>query len=58
MEERYTIKDLDLTRGKKKKKNKIIIMRDNTLKSMKEVEYFIGNWRKVFKGISLYKILK
>lgn len=55
MQERYTIKDLDLTRGEK---NKFIIKKDNTLKSLKEVEYFLCNWKRVVKGIKLYKILR
>lgn len=57
MQERYTIKDLELTR-EEKKKNKFLIKKDNTLKSLKEVEYFLGNWKRVVKGIKLYKILK
>ena len=57
MEQNYTIKDLDLARGAKKK-NKFIIKKDNTLKSLKEVEYFLCNWKRVVKGIKLYKILK
>ena len=57
MNEKYNIKDLELARGDKKK-NKLIIKKDNTLKSLKEVEYFLGNWRRVLKGIKLYKILK
>lgn len=57
MQEKYTIKELDLARGGKKK-NKFLVKRDNTLKSLKEVEYFLINWRRVLKGIKLYKILK
>lgn len=57
MQEKYTIKDLDLTR-EGKKKNKFLTKRDNTLKSLKEVEYFLVNWRRVVNGIKLYKILK
>lgn len=57
MVERYNIKDLDLTR-EEKKKNKIITMKDNTAKSLKEVEFFLSNWKRVLKGIKLYKILK
>lgn len=57
MKERYTIKDLELARGDKKK-NKFIIKKDNTLKSLKEVEYFLCNWKRALKGIKLYKILK
>ena len=55
--EKYNIKDLELSRGEKKK-NKFIIKKDNTLKSLREIEFFLGNWRRVFKGIKLYKILK
>jgi len=57
MVEKYNIKDLDLTR-EGKKKNKFIVMKDNTVKSLKEVEYFLGNWKRAVKGIKLYKILK
>ena len=57
MERKYTIKDLELVR-EGKKKNKFLIKRDNTIKSLKEVEYFLGNWKRVFKGIKLYKMLK
>lgn len=57
MVEKYNIKQLELARGEKKK-NKFIIKKDNTLKSLKEVEFFLGNWKRVLKGIKLYKILK
>ena len=57
MVEKYNIKDLESTRGEKKK-NKFIIKKDNTIKSLKEVEFFLGNWKKALKGIRLFKILK
>ena len=57
MIEKYNIKDMNLTRDEKKK-NKLIIMKDNTAKSLKEVEFFLSNWKRVLKGIKLYKILK
>ena len=57
MAQKYNINDLELTR-ENKKKNKFIIKKDNTLKSLKEVEYFLCNWKMVVKGIKLYKILK
>lgn len=57
MVEKYNIKDIELTR-EEKKNNKLIIMKDNTAKSLKEVEFFLGNWKRVLKGIKLYKILK
>lgn len=53
---KYNINDLDFNRIEKK--NKFIVKKDNTLKSLKEVEFFLENWKKVFKGIKLYKILK
>ena len=55
--EKYNIKDIELTR-EDKKKNKLVTMKDNTAKSLKEVEFFLGNWKRVLKGIKLYKILK
>ena len=57
MVEKYNIKDIELTR-EEKSKNKLIVMKDNTAKSLKEVEFFLGNWKRVLKGIKLYKILK
>lgn len=57
MQEKYSIKDLELTR-EDTKKNKFLVKKDNTLKSLKEVEYFLCNWKRVVKGIKLYKILK
>lgn len=57
MVEKYNIKDIELTR-EEKKKNKLVTMKDNTAKSLKEVEFFLGNWKRVLKGIKLYKILK
>ena len=57
MVEKYNIKDIELTR-EEKKKHKLIVIKENTAKSLKEVEFFIGNWRRIFKGIRLYKILK
>ena len=57
MIEKYNIKDIELTR-EDKKKNKLVTMKDNTAKSLKEVEFFLGNWKRVLKGIKLYKILK
>ena len=32
--------------------------KENIIKSLKEVECFLCNWKKVSKGIRLYKILK
>ncbi len=57
MQEKYAVKDLEFERGEKKK-NKFLIKKDNTVKSLKEVEYFLCNWKRVVKGIKLYKILK
>ena len=49
---------LGLNANYPQKKNKLITMKDNTAKSLKEVEFFLGNWKRVLKGIKLYKILK
>lgn len=57
MVEKYNITDINFTR-EEKKKNKLVEMKDNTAKSLKEVEFFLGNWKRVLKGIKLYKILK
>ena len=57
MVEKYNIKDLELKR-EKKNKHKLISMKDNTAKSLKEVEFFLENWKRVIKGLKLYKILK
>lgn len=60
MVKRYSVDDFELNRGdkKKKKKSKFLIKRDNTIKSFKEVEFFLNNWKKAINGIRLYKILK
>ena len=57
MVEKNNIKDIEITR-EEQKKNKLVIMKDNTARSLKEVEFFLGNWKRVLKGIKLYKILK
>lgn len=41
-----------------KRKKGIKERKENLVKSLKEVEFFLENWRKVSKGIKLYKILK
>lgn len=40
------------------KKNGFKEKKENTIKSLKEVECFLWNWKKACKGIGLYKILK
>ncbi len=40
------------------KKKGFKIKKDNTINSLKEVECFLWNWKKVCKGINLYKFLK
>ena len=57
MVKKYNIKDVELEK-QEKNKHKLVIMKDNTAKSLKEVEFFLGNWKRVLKGIKLYKILK
>ena len=54
---RYNINDINMERGDKKK-NKVLIMKDNTLRSLKEVEFFLGSWKRAAKGIKLFKILR
>lgn len=56
MVEKYYIYDLENSRGKKK--GKFETCKDNTLKSLNEVEGFLCNWRKVLNGIKLYNILR
>lgn len=42
----------------REKKDGFKIKKDNTIKSLKEVENFLWNWKKACKGIHLYKFLK
>lgn len=57
MQEKYHIEDLEEVRGDKKK-NGFKKRKENTIKSLKEVECFLGNWKRACKGIGLYKILR
>lgn len=57
MQEKYNIEDLEEVRGDKKK-NGFKKRKENTIKSLKEVECFLWNLKQVFKGIGAYKILK
>ncbi len=43
---------------KEGKKSKFKDIKDNTLKSLNEVEYFLNNFKKFSNCIKLYKILK
>ena len=54
MVEKHNIRDVEPVR----RENKFLKKKDNTLKSLREVEFFLGNWKRVLKGIKLYKILK
>ena len=54
MVEKQDIRDV----GPGRRENKFLKRKDNTLKSLREVEFFLGNWKRVLKGIKLYKILK
>ena len=59
MIERYYINNNDENEHRgEKNKSKFLIKKDNTLKSLREVEFFLENWKKAIKGIRLYKILK
>lgn len=42
----------------RKKKSGFKEKKENTIKSLKEVEHFLWNWKTASKGIGLYKILK
>ncbi len=42
----------------KKKKFKFNHYKDNTLKSLREVEFFLGDFRRFIKYVKLYKILR
>lgn len=44
--------------SKEGKKSKFKDIKNNTLKSLNEVEYFLNNFKKFSKCIKLYKILK
>ena len=57
MVEKYNIKDTGEFR-ENKKNNNFKTRKNNTLKSLREVECFLYNWRRVLKGIKIYKILK
>lgn len=57
MQEKYHIEDLEEVRGDKKK-NGFKIRKRNTIKSLKEVECFLWNWKRACKGIGLYKVLR
>ena len=57
MVEKHNNKDIEESRGDKKK-NGFKIRKENTIKSLKEVECFLGNWKRACKGIGLYKILR
>ena len=57
MQEKYNIEDLEEVRGDKKK-NVFKKRKENTIKSLKEVECFLWNWKRACKGIGLYKILR
>ena len=42
----------------KKKKKGLQQKSENILKSLKEVECFLGSWKKTLKGVKLYHLLK
>ena len=55
MEEQYNNESLKEYRGEK---SQFKIRKENTINSLKEVECFLWNWKRAWKGIELYKILK
>lgn len=58
MLKRYYIQDLDRYKDEINKKNSFKKKKENMIKSLREVEYFLDNWKRISKGIKLYKILK
>ncbi len=58
MIKRCYIQDLEKYKEKMNKKNSFRKKKENTIRSLNEVEYFLNNWRRISKGIKLYKILK
>ena len=51
--------DYNLYRGGEEKKKKGFKQKkENTLKSLKEVEYFLRNFKDKYKYVKLYKIFK
>lgn len=57
LQKRY-IQDINKYKEKFEKENLFKKKKENTIKSLIEVEYFLTNWKKISKGIKLYKILK
>ena len=57
LQKRY-IQDINKYKEKFEKENPFKKKKENTIKSLIEVEYFLTNWKKISKGIKLYKILK
>ena len=54
MLKRYYIEDLDRYKEEIDKKNTFKKKKENTIKSLREVEYFLSNWKRISKGIILY----
>ena len=54
----YTKSDLSIDEFRKKIYDRFKKYKENTLCSLNEVENFLGNWKKAWKGIMLFKILK
>lgn len=42
----------------KKKKQDFKTLKNNTIKSLNEVEYFLNNFERFVKSVKLYKLLK
>lgn len=59
--DKKTIKNIENRGGKippQKKKFNFKGCKDNTIKSLHEVEYFLNNFHRFIKYVKLYKILK
>lgn len=58
MIKRCYIQDLNRYKDEINRKNLFKKKKENIIRSLREIEYFLNNWEKISKGIRLYKILK
>lgn len=45
-------------RGNKKKKKNFKTLKNNTINSLNDVEYFLNNLGQIFKGVKIYKLIR
>lgn len=43
---------------KKKKKKDFKTLKNNTINSLNDVEYFLNNLSQIFRGVKIYKLIK